>query len=513
MDIDRRAFLRGTVLLGAAGAAGALAGCAPKSPADTAASTKEQVADKTVQTDIVVIGAGMSGLAAAVQAGIEGDRVVVLESTPNIGGSGFGVEGIFGWNTQMQKELGLSFDKSLVLRSELASANYGADGALWESLVDDSSENIDWLLEQGVTFSGLVDAYEVKGTSGIVPSMHWFEDGIAKVGYVPAMQRRCEELGVEIITEARASALAMQDGTAVGAYAETKDGMVKFEAQAVIIASGGWQEDEDLLVKHGFDPECIINANVSDHDGSGLKMALEAGAKEFMRPCVEGVTSLPELSFDRDVLAQALGLGNSSVWVNQDAKRFTNEDSNAVNFELPVTTILNQRQAYTLFTRSIAEEALAQFDAGLDKLDEWIARGPSTTWMAESIPELAEAAGLDPEALQQTVDDYNGFCAQGIDSTFGKDPSLLKRLDKGPFYLARIWLAVDTTIGGITTDKDGRVLDTSWQPISGLYAIGVAGCMLYRDVYPIDVCATACQNSINSGRKAALHAHANLVQG
>lgn len=511
MDIDRRDFLRGAVAVGALGAANALAGCAapkPRGDAESQASDDAKiVADKTVSTDVVIIGAGMSGLAAAVQAGIAGDSVVLLESTSTVGGSGFGVEGIFGWNTAMQQELGIEFDKNLVLRSELESANYGADGALWESMVDDSAANIEWLIDQGVTFSGRVDAYEVRGTSGIVPSMHWFEEGIAKVGYVPAMQARCKELGVEIFTDMRATTLSV-GGTAIdGVFAESSEGITKFEARAVIIASGSWQSDKNMLVKHGFDPDFTINMNVSDQDGSGLKMALEVGAKEFNRPCVEGVTGLPELSFDRDVLVQALGLGNTCVWVNRDGRRFTNEDSCSVNFELPVTTVLNQREAYTLFTRSIAETALEEFGADTSELDAWIERSPEGVWTADSIAALAEAAGMDGDALQFTVDQYNEFCRQKSDASFGKDPALLVEIAAGPFYLARISIAVDTVIGGITTDKDARVLNAEWEAIPGLYAVGVSGCMLYRDVYPIDVCATACQNSINSGRKAALHAH------
>ena len=515
--MDRRDFLRGAALVGTAGAATTLFGCgqpqtakgAKADGADAAAS--EPTPDSMEQCDIVIVGAGMSGLSAAVQAGLNGDKVVMLESTANVGGSGFGVEGIFGWNTKMQQEQGISFDKSLVLKSELASSNYGADGALWEELVDASAENIDWLVEQGVTFSGLVDAYEVKGTSGIVPSMHWFEEGIAAVGYVPAMQKRCEELGVDIRTETRAIALAMDGETVRGVYAEAADGIVKFESKAVIIASGSWQSDEDMLVKYGFDPLFTINANVSDQDGSGFRMAMSAGGKEFTRPCVEGVTGLPGLSFDHSVLVQALGLGNACVWLNDEGRRFTNEDSNAVNFELPVTTILNQRKAYTLFTRGIAEAALREFGADSAELDQWAQGGIDGVWTGGGIAELAEAAGINADVLQATVDEYNEFCRQGADASFGKDPSLLVEIADGPFYLARISIAVDVVIGGITTDRDYRVVDSAWNPIDGLYAVGVSGCMLYRDVYPIDVCATACQNSIHSGRRAAMHAHDSIA--
>lgn len=511
MNIDRRNFIRGTAVLGAMGVAGALAGCsAPKNAADAAPQSAEPVADATVQADIVIVGAGMSGLAAAVQAGIDGDKTIVLESTATVGGSGFGVEGIFGWNTKMQQELGLEFDKNLVLRSELAAANYGTDGALWEILIDDSASNIDWLVDQGVTFSGLVDAYEVRGTAGIVPSMHWFEEGIAKVGYVPAMQKRCEELGVQIVTGARATALAMEDGAVKGVYAETSQGLVKYEAGAVLIASGGWTTDETLLAKHGIDPTCLLNANTSDQNGDGIKMAVDAGAREFLRPCIEGVTTLPGLNADRDTLAAALGLAFTPVWVNQDAKRFTNEDCGEVNFELPVTTIVAQRASYMIFTRAIAEERLRSLEADIDALDAWFAKSPDMAWRGRSIAELAAAAGLDPDALTSTIEEYNGFCRQQSDTTFGKKPEYLTEITGDELYMARIWIHADTTIGGIVTDKDARVLSEEGEPIEGLYAVGVAGCMLYRDGYPIDVCATACQNSINSGRKAALHAHERL---
>lgn len=466
--------------------------------------------DKTMQADIVVIGAGMSGLAAAVQAGINGDHVIVLESTNTVGGSGFGVEGIFGWNTKMQQEQGISFDKGLVIRSELESANFGTDGALWNRLIEDSSDNIDWLVEQGVTFSGLIDAYEVRGTGGIVPSMHWFEEGIASVGYVPPMQKRCEELGAEITTKAKATMLATSEGKVCGVYAETADGILKVEAGAVIIASGGWTTNENMLAKHNLDSSCILNNNVSDQDGSGLEMALSVGAKGFLRPCIEGVTTLPELNCDRDAVATALGLGFTPVWVNQDAKRFSNEDCGVVNFEQPVTTVMGQRAVYIVYTRDMAIKRLEELEFDTGEFDAWIEKKPSMTWSGSTPAEIAEAAGLDPEIFTATIEEYNEFCRQKCDTTFGKDPAYLAELSGETLYLSRMWIHVDVTIGGITTDADARVLDTNNEAIGGLYATGVAGCMLYRDVYPIDVCATACQNSINSGRKAALHAHGYL---
>lgn len=95
-------------------------------------------------------------------------------------------------------------------------------------------------------------------------------------------------------------------------------------------------------------------------------------------------------------------------------------------------------------------------------------------------------------------------------TSYTETPRVLEAMDEGPFYIANIVSAIDVPVGAGNTDHDARVLDTEYHPIDGLCAIGLDGCMLYRNVCTIQVSGTACMNSIFTGRAAANHAYAYL---
>ena len=106
--------------------------------------------------------------------------------------------------------------------------------------------------------------------------------------------------------------------------------------------------------------------------------------------------------------------------------------------------------------------------------------------MHPGLHRLADAAGLDADALAKTVERYNELAKKGIDEDFGKPAEKMVAIENGPFYLAKLGYSFFFEVGGVTTDKDRRVLDESLQPIPGLYAIGNDGNMLYRHVYTIN---------------------------
>ena len=95
-----------------------------------------------------------------------------------------------------------------------------------------------------------------------------------------------------------------------------------------------------------------------------------------------------------------------------------------------------------------------------------------TLFRADSVKGLADAAGLDADALAKTVERYNELAKKGIDEDFGKPAEKMVAIENGPFYLAKLGYSFFFEVGGVTTDKDRRVLDESLQPIPGLYAIG-----------------------------------------
>ena len=126
-----------------------------------------------------------------------------------------------------------------------------------------------------------------------------------------------------------------------------------------------------------------------------------------------------------------------------------------------------------------------------------------TLFKADSIKGLADACGLDADALAKTVERYNELAKKGNDDDFGKPAEKMVAIENGPFYLAKLGYSFFFEVGGIATDKQRRVLDVDSKPIPGLYAIGNDGNMLYRHVYTINMPGTAFGNQVNSGREAA----------
>ena len=246
--LSRRSFLGVAAACGLAAGAG-LAGCAPKPDDDpTAQENEQEQPDKnmaptdikeTLDADVLVVGLGMSGLAAAVQAASNGAKVIGIEKMNATGGNGIGVEGIFAVGSSLEVEQGIEIDPAEIVRGELEASQWASGGDLWLDLVHSSGGNVDWLMEQGVKFSGVVDDYH--GNSAY-PDFHWFDGDVASSGYIPQMTDKAKELGVDMLLETPAVGL-IQDGqgAVTGAYAESKErGTLQINAKSVILATGSW---------------------------------------------------------------------------------------------------------------------------------------------------------------------------------------------------------------------------------------------------------------------------------
>ena len=519
-NVTRRGFVA------AAGATvAARVALADETPAVAGADTEEPAVPYTPESvaeeldcDIVVVGLGMSGLAAVVQAAGNGDKVIGLEVTGVTGGNGTGVEGLFGVGSEMQKEAGIEIDPVEVVKTELGEFQMHADGALWLKLVNNSAGNIAWLQEQGVEFSGTVDNYM---GACIVDCFHWFKGNVASEGYIPQMTARAEELGVDIHYDTRARGLVVEDGKVCGVYATDGDGNdLKVNARAVILATGGYAQNEKFMTQRGWNWDDIVYGGLPHHEGDGLEMALAAGAGSTVANSSFNCTNIlgqgNTFAWKQDNFtslflgAGMFGLGGNVLWVNQDAERFIDESFAAGNFEMQSVPAMTPRAMYSVFDRAIAEAALeaAGDTETLAKMDQAVADGTEPDLVcADTIAEAAEKAGLDADALQSSVDRYNELCTAGADADFGKDAALMAPVQTAPFYVVKMNQYFLMSVGGIRCDANARALTDKKVPVEGLYAVGVDGCMLYRNIYTINVGGTCNANNVNSGRAAANHAH------
>ena len=230
------------------------------------------------------MGGGFSGLACAVQAAKNGDDFILLEGQATLGGNGQGVEGTFAVDSRFQKEQGVTCDRSVIMQEELGKAQWCPNGLLYKDLIDASADNIEWLVDEcGCQLDGLIDNYQCGATSGKVDSFHWWKDGAAYVGYVLPLQQQLRDAGADIRLNNRALEFSYDEsGKVNGVYAIDAFGdLVQYEAKFVVLATGGFANDDKSLQKHGFNLETLERIGTPGHFGDGVNMVLAAGAAEF----------------------------------------------------------------------------------------------------------------------------------------------------------------------------------------------------------------------------------------
>lgn len=519
--ISRRGFLSGAAL-GTAALLG-LAGCSQQGTAATTTQSNDQSAAErpsaptniaeTLECDIAVVGAGISGLSSAVQAAENGNKVIVLEAGGVAGGNGTGTEGVFAVGSVLQRNLGIEISEVDIIRTELEEGQWVTNGALWYDMVHSSAANIDWLIDNGVQFSGNVDNYG----AGLYNTMHWFDNDSAMTSYVEPMQAKAEQMGAEFLFQTTATQLKQESGTVCGVYAEDDKGnVIEVNAKAVILASGGIGANPDLLCQAGMSQNQVDEMAGSMCSptvrGDGYTMAMAVGGRDFLRnAAIQGFQMVKAFGTDTTVPYNSpLNGGNGivgnglCVWVNQDGRRF-NDESLALTFNMAANlgACLGNRESYAIFDQSILD------NCGLDEIDRKVVEDAlanndgTSVFSAGTMEELAEHFNLDAATLTETMVRYNEFCTQGFDGEFGKAPAFLTPISTGPFYIARIDALIVVVDGGIMTNIRSEVLDNNTLPIPGLYAVGLDGAMLWRNVYTQNMPGTAMANNVNSGRNAA----------
>lgn len=509
-NIDRRHFLAGigaTALLGTLSAA---AGCAPAPTGTQKEGPSAKPVSETWDCDIVIVGAGGSGLAAAVEAGEAGARVICLERESVAGGGAVGVEGCFGVGSRMQKEAGIVVSTGAVVRHELESSQQRANGRALVNIVHKSAENLDWLMDHGVSFGEVIG--EWAGENMAV--FHRYSHGAGSEDYVPPMLAAAEAAGVEFHYNTLANELIQsEDGTITGVYAEDEKGnRIQINAAATILATGGFCEDLEMVAQSGINVADANYVGMPGHDGTGHRMAIAAGAADNMRSTAYlaalAVNGLPGY-FEGGKFSFMIGIQSPyCVWLNQDAQRFVNEDFSATNAMIMTVPTWPNKSTYIMMDAAMIQrymngdkEAEEQLQAGLEN---------GNIVSADTVEQLAPLMAMDATALAETIARYNDFCDAGDDGDFGKAPDMLMTMQEPPFYGFHVVPEVQVAIGSIVTDLDSRALSPDGTPIEGLYVTGVEGAMLWANVYTFDVPCECNANNVNSGRAAAKHALGRL---
>jgi len=509
--ISRRGFLQGAAAgVVSVAALGVLGACAPD--ADSSTGTTETTGtvsvSETLSADIVVVGAGISGLAATVQAAELGAKVITLESQGAVGGNGQGTEGIFAVGSRMQQEAGINITFREIIASEMETCNYRVNAFYWEDMVGASADNLEWLLGNGVLLSGVIDNY--RGT-GEINCFHWWKDGKGGVGYIPPMTAKAESLGATIMLNTAAKELIVTGGAVTGVYATKADGSaIQLNCKAVILASGGFAGNAAMLEDRGYDMAETTMAGFPGHNGDGLTMAVAAGGVDVSRNrCYLGGVDVHGFDWTSPVL----GAINrpSAVWVNQDAARYASENAGARVPACAFNAVHSQRKSFFIVDSGMVAAQAANVENLIGELESTVEKNENKNmYKADTLEQLAAKAAIDPSALAETVARYNTFCKQGVDEDFNKSAEFMIPLETPPYYIFRQSLGLAASFGGIQVSRNMEVTTKTGDAIAGLYAVGTDACEMYRETYTINIPGSIGGHNVNSGRTAGRNAAALL---
>lgn len=522
MNLSRRSFFAGALCAGGAAMAG-LAACVPatsQAPADQASLADTSAVEApshnpvaTEQADVVVVGSGTAGTMAACRAAELGLSVICLEKNSGLGGTSAVAEGFCGIGSAAQAAQNIVVDPNAVVADTLAYHHYGCLGPVVRAFADHSGQTIDWLETYGITWASIA----ALGDSYPVWHLPAGEGGMpTHVGDVLAVvQAAAEELGVQFRPSTPFTGLRVEDGRVTGAYAEGADGEVLIEAGAVILASGGYANNQEMFEQFTGRPyENVHVWGMEGRDGDGIARAVaEAGADTHHPGAVMWHTGMLDGTSAFSDIPNYIVTMQPTMRVNETGRRYFNEAATS-NFTAVGNALTSNAANFAIFDDAFIDHIetvgpwmpmpnLGAFAGQPYACREGLLACEGLV-QADSIEELAAGLGLDGAVLADTVERFNGFCAAGADDDFGLPQTMLLPVATPPFYGARITPTLFTTVGGLRVNDSLQVMGTNGAPIEGLYAAGGDAAGLYGADYDVDVCSGSQQGwAATSGRLAA----------
>ena len=432
------------------------------------------------QADVVVVGGGASGLAAAASALESGARVIVLEKAPHTGGSAALSAGIVtAAGTDIQKASGLPADSAGLAKLWLedqkrsvkgAPANL-PDAAQVEALVKQSAETVDWLTKKvGMQFSANAAAADGIGAYQLLPIS---SDASRPAGAeeVEKLEQYVKKLGGIIRTATPAwKILTTDDGRVSGVAAADGKNRFTFRAKSVVLASGGFAAD--LMKVTSRQPRWAVYVEragaAKTSTGDGLTMGLQVGAKEVSDSWLMGTQFAPAYPEMTAAMLGERGFAGATL-VNEKGLRFVKED-------LPnITSEMSQQLDVWLITDSKDPEKAKTLRNYL---------GFDTVVHGNTPEELGRRMGARADNVKQTIEKLNADAAAGKDTAFGRDPINFTSLTQAPYFAVKVRPVISGTIGGFVVTPDFQVLDNALKPIQGLWAAGeLANRAFYNRVY------------------------------
>ncbi|MDC7239242.1 MAG: flavocytochrome c, partial [Spirochaetales bacterium] len=432
---------------------GALAQAATGNAAAVSSTESAAAELKDDSADVVVIGAGGAGLSAAKAAAQAGAKVIVLEKMPFVGGNtNYATGGLNAAETAPQEALGIEDTIETFIDDTMKGGHNLNNPELVRVLAENSSETVNWLISLG---ADLTDVGRMGGAS--FNRCHRPAGGAAAGAHLVSVLDKAAESVADVRTDSRVTEITFDANGVTGVKVETADGSYSIAAKAVVLASGGFGADNDVVVQ--FKPELAgfgtTNAPGATGDAIELVKPLNVAMVDM-----EQIQTHPTVVPVKNKMITEAVRGNGAILINRDAKRFVSElETRDVVSE--ATLAQAGKTSFLMFDQGVRES--------LKAIESYAKAGLLTE--AATIEELAAALDLDAATLAETFTTYNGYVASGTDADFGR-ADMPRTLENGPFYAVEVGPAVHHTMGGVKINTEAQVIDNDGNIVAGLFAAG-----------------------------------------
>ena len=470
----------------------------------TAVEKTGSAEDSTVEADVVVVGAGGAGMTAAITAAGEGKSVVILESQSMVGGNSvratggmnagktvYQDENEFGESAGVEKTLKTAAEKyadneTITALAKTVSEQWAAyqanptgyfdsvelmeldtmiggkginDPELVETLCANSADAIDWLDEHGITLHN-VSSFGGASVKRIHRPVNAEGKTVSVGSYmIPLLQENCEKAGVKMMLDTTATEILTDaNGAAVGVKATGASGeTVTVNAKAVVLATGGFGANLDMVVKYKPELKGFMTTNAPGIQGQGIEMAQAIGAATVdmdqiqIHPTVEANTAA--------LITEGLR-GDGAVLINAEGKRFIDEVGTR---DVVSAAEIAQTGSYSWL---VVDQAMVDASS---VIQGYIKKGYTVT--GATYEELGKAMGVDAAAFAETMEKWNGYVEAKNDPDFGRT-SFANPLNTAPYYAVKVTAGVHHTMGGLKINANTEVLNEKGEVIPGLFAAG-----------------------------------------
>lgn len=421
----------------------------------------ESLDKRVMDTDVVVVGAGMAGLSAGISALENGANVILVEKLDIVGGtSTFAGGGVSGSPNEEDEEAYLA--QLNYLDSLFEDSKYPEEKMI-QTLASNQAETHQWLNELGIGFyyaNGGKTGYPIGVGSFAVPEGYHGGDY-----QILSLKKVFQEKGGVILTGTPAISLIHEDNTVKGIRAMDKQGEIEIHAEDVVLASGGFGRNKEMVAKYIPDGIDDITTTAVGNTGDGITMALEVGADLYEDMHLMGCAGkwYPLDLFNYVYLSDTPVTG---IYVDDNGLRRIDEDN--LNYIVHAKFFEDGQDYYwAIYT----EEMLAQADK-LELVNQGITYDDTKYIKADSIVELAEKSGINADNFINTINNYNQYCANQEDPEFNKLASNLISFEEGPYYAVYTANIAIGTNGGLVSNENAQVLNTQGDIIEHLYAAG-----------------------------------------